>query len=205
MKLLYSATSPFVRKVMFVAIELGLADRIELLPCAAHPVNRDPRIVASNPLGKVPTLISDDGVAVYDSRVICEYLEAIAGSAFIFPATGPARWRALTEQSLADGILDAGLLVRYESAVRPETYRYDPWIAAQMDKIMASLGEIEKLAADFGDRLDIGTISVSCALGYLDFRYPQLVWRQSCPVAGAWFAAMGERRSMQQTFPGLPT
>src|SRR5260221_10537422 len=114
MKLFFSPASPFVRKVLVVAIELGMEGRIERLPSAVHPVNRDQAVVAKNPLGQVPTLLLDDGTPLHDSRVICEYLDAQAGGARLFPAPGAARWQALTEQSVADGLLDAAILSRYE-------------------------------------------------------------------------------------------
>src|SRR5690606_38776840 len=113
MKIYFSPASPFVRKCMAVAHETGLVDRIEKLPSAANPVNRDRTVIASNPLGQVPTLITDDGQALYDSRVICEYLDDLGGGK-LFPATGKARWQALADQALADGILGAALLARYE-------------------------------------------------------------------------------------------
>ena len=122
MKLYFSPTSPYVRKCLVSAHELGLVDRIQLLAANAHPVQRDATLIASNPLGKVPTLLTDDGTPLYDSRVICEYLDHLAGGS-LFPRTGDARWAALTLQSLADGMLDAALLARYEQAVRPEPLR----------------------------------------------------------------------------------
>lgn len=200
MKLFYSAASPYVRKCLVIAYELGLAARIELLTAAAHPVNRDATIVARNPLGKVPTLLTDEDVALYDSRVICEYLDDLGKGAF-FPAPGPARWRALTEQSLGDGILDAALLVRYETAVRPEALRWDDWTRGQMDKIETGIAQIEKGAAGYGDRFDIGTISMASALGYLDLRFASLGWRDRYPATAKWFAAIGERASMRATVP----
>lgn len=205
MKLFHAAASPFVRKVMITAIELGLDERIELLASAAHPVRRDPRIIACNPLGKVPTLITEEGLALYDSSVICEYLDSIASPPGLFPSKGSARWSALRDQALAGGVLDAGLLVRYENAIRPEDCRYQPWIAGQMDKIATALRALETLACAFGGRVDIGTISVACALGYLDFRYQELDWRRSCPEVGRWFADFSRRESMQRTVPGLPS
>src|SRR5690606_8322753 len=119
MKIYFSPASPFVRKCLVVAAEVGLADRIEKLPSNAHPVNRDSTIAATNPLGQVPTFFTGEGQAIHDSRVICEYLNNLAG-ADLFPADAKKRWQALTEQSLADGILDAALLARYEATVRPE-------------------------------------------------------------------------------------
>ena len=122
MKLFYAAPSPFVRKCLVAAHELGLRERIELVPASPHPVNRSAAIIAHNPLGKIPTLIDDDGTVLYDSRVICEYLNA-QGDGHLIPAAGPTRWRALVEQSLGDGIMDAAVLARYETAARPESLR----------------------------------------------------------------------------------
>jgi len=199
-KLFYSATSPFVRKCLVAAHELGLSDRIELLPVNVSPVKRDRTVVASNPLGQVPTLITDDGAAIYDSRVIFEYLNALAGGA-LMSDEGEERWKALTEQALADGMLDAAILARYETAVRPENLRWKEWTAGQIDKITCGLDELEKRAADFGDRVDLGTISFACALAYLDLRYQHLEWRQSRPNAAAWFEWFGGRESMVTTRP----
>jgi len=189
-----------VRKCMVVAHELGLADRLTLLPAAAHPVNRDRQLVASNPLGKVPTLLTDEGAALYDSRVICEYLDHVGGNR-LFPAAGPARWRALAEQALGDGILDAALLVRYEANARPEPLRWADWTAGQMDKIACGLRTLEAGASGFGDRVDIGTITLACVLGYLDFRFAHLAWRNDHPQAAAWFERFGARPSLQATLP----
>lgn len=125
MKLHFSPTSPYVRKCMVSAHELGVADRITLLPSKAHPVDRDATLVATNPLGKVPAFITDDGLVLYDSRVICEWLDS-SFNGRLFPREGTARWHALVLQSLADGILDAALLARYEEAARPEALRCGP-------------------------------------------------------------------------------
>jgi glutathione S-transferase len=200
MKLFYSPASPYVRKCLVVAHEVGLADRIERLACAANPVNRDRSIVAVNPLGKVPTLITDDGTALYDSRTICEYLNALGGGSLV-PASGAARWRVLTEQALGDGILDAALLARYEGAMRPEALRWPEWTAGQLDKIACGLAEIEAHAPSWGDAFDLGKITLACALGYLDFRFADLDWRARAPQAAAWHARIGARASMQATMP----
>ncbi|MFM2121390.1 MAG: hypothetical protein RL722_2858, partial [Pseudomonadota bacterium] len=119
MKLYFSPTSPYVRKCLVVARELGVDGQIQLIGSNAHPVKRDQSIVAANPLGKVPVLVTDEGRALYDSRVICEYLDARYGAGRILPASGEARWNVLTLQALADGMLDAALLVRYEQIARP--------------------------------------------------------------------------------------
>lgn len=198
MKLFYSTTSPFVRKVLVLAHELGLAEKIEKIPAKAHPVNREVSLVAKNPLGKVPALILEDGGVLYDSRVIAEYLDHVGGGGF-FPAAGAARWRTLTEQALADGLLDAALLIRYERFVRPPDRQWKDWEKGQFEKVETALGAIEGLIPQLG--FTIGAITIACALGYLDFRYPELGWRQDHPKAARWFAEFEKRPSMQVTMP----
>lgn len=201
MKMFYASASPFVRKCMVVAHEAGLADRIEKLPGVAHPVKTDTSIAAVNPLGQVPTFLTDDGQALFDSRVICEYLDDL-GQGSMFPRTGAARWRALTEQSLADGILDAAILARYEITARPEEFQWSGWTQAQMKKIDASLDYFEKGADTYEKgHVDIGAITLGCALGYLDFRFTDYDWRTARPQLSAWFKIFEERPSMRDTAP----
>jgi len=200
MKIFSAAASPFVRKCLVAAAELGLRERIELVSAAAHPVNRDKNVVAHNPLGKIPTLLADDGSVLYDSRVICEYLNAL-GDGHLLPREGKARWSVLAEQSLADGICDAAVLTRYETFARPEPLRWNEWIAGQLEKVTSGLDLIEERAAGFADRVDLGTIAFGCALGYLDFRFASLAWRDNRPHAAAWFERFGERPSMIDTRP----
>jgi glutathione S-transferase len=200
LKIFYSAASPFVRKCLVLADELGLSARLERVPAAAHPVNRDRTIIAHNPLGKVPTLITDEGTVLYDSRVICEYLDELAGGGMI-PRRGPQRWRVLVEQSLADGIGDAAVLARYETALRPEALRWSDWAAGQLAKVACGLAELESRAVSFGDRVDVGTIAFACALGYLDYRFASLAWRDRHPNSAAWFEWFGGRDSMVATRP----
>jgi glutathione S-transferase len=200
MKLFHSPFSPFVRKVTVVAHELGLAERIELLPSAAHPTQRDASILAVHPLAQVPILITDEGHALADSRVICEYLDALAGGG-VFPSSGPARWTALGDQSTADGLLDAALLLRYELTVRGEGDRSVAWIAGQTAKIEGVLDHFEAGAEALADRVDIGTITVACALGYLDVRFPDLIWRRRAPALGRWADGFAARPSMEATKP----
>jgi glutathione S-transferase len=198
LKLHYSPTSPFVRKCVVAAHELHIIDQIELIPASAHPVNRDMKLVALNPLGKLPTLEIDGGTTLYDSRVICEYLNVLAGGNLI-PAQGEARWAALVGQALADGLMDAAVLTRYEKAARPEKLQWEEWVSGQLAKVTSALAEIERRANTFAERVDVGTISIACALGYLDFRYANLAWRNSCPTAAAWFERFGARESMAAT------
>jgi len=199
MKIHFSPASPFVRKCMAAAHELGLADRIERLPSAAGPVDRDASIIVSNPLGQVPTFFTDDGQVLYDSRVICEYLDDLAQGS-LFPR-GQTRWRTLTEHALADGMLGAALLARYETALRPEALRWDAWYEGQMGKVRDGLRQLETRAADLHGRVDIGTLAVGCALGYLDFRYPAFDWRGGHPALARWFETFNQRPSMQVTLP----
>lgn len=201
MKLFFSPASPYVRKVLVVASELGLADRIEKLPSAASPIKADQTIVVHNPTGKVPTLLTDDGMSLFDSRVICEYIDSIDGTQRIFPAAGPARWNALREQAIGDGLLDAALLARYEGFMRPEELRWEAWTTGQLTKIDVSLAAIEAVADSFGDRVDIGTITIGCALHYLDFRFAHRPWREANPRAAAWFERFSQRESMKASSP----
>ncbi|MGH7487713.1 MAG: glutathione S-transferase N-terminal domain-containing protein, partial [bacterium] len=158
MKLHYSQTSPFARKVMVVAHERGLAGRIELMPANTSPVEPHAGIARDNPLAQIPSLILDDGSTLYDSRVIAEYLDALAG-AKLFPAPGPHRWTSLRQQALADGLLDAAILIRYERVLRPDEKKWAEWIDGQFGKIMRALDVFESEVASLEKTLTIGTIS----------------------------------------------
>ena len=199
MKILFSPFSPFVRKCLVSGMELGLNEHITLLPCSAHPVSRDHKIIAFNPLGKVPTFFTDEGQVLYDSRVICEYLNDLAHGSLI-PATGLARWETLTLQSLADGMLDAAVLARYEDAARPEAFRWAEWTAAQLDKVETSLAALNADPQKLADRVDIGTIAVGCALWYLDLRFADLGWRERHPHVASWYAGYSQRPEMAATW-----
>lgn len=201
MKLIYAPTSPFVRKVMVVARECGLDGAIETAFNPASPLQRDPALVDHNPLGKIPALVLDDGEVIYDSPVICEYLAATSGDAVVFPPNGPARWKALTEQALADGLLDAAIANRYETVVRPEEKRWQGWTDAQLAKVRGALDRIEAIAPTLGETPTIGAITIGCALGYLDFRYAHLNWREGRPNTAHWFARFDERPAMATTRP----
>lgn len=199
MKIFFSPASPYVRKVMVVAHELGLADRIEKLPSAAGPVARDATIRQHNPIGQVPTFLTDDGTVLYDSRVVCEYLDDV-GSGQMF-GSGPTRWRNLTDAALGDGLLGAALLARYEAVLRPEALRWPDWTAGQMSKITDAVDRMEAMSDELDDRVDIGTVTFACALGYLDFRFPDFDWRSARPRVTAWFDSFSERSSMVSTKP----
>lgn len=198
-ELFHAPTSPYVRKVMVCAIELGLVDRIVKLPSAAHPLKRDARIAAFNPLAKVPAAKLADGTLLFDSRVICEYLDDLGGGA-LFPRC-PERWQVLTEQALGDGLLDAALSARYETTCRSDEIRSADWIDGQMTKIVAALDQMEETVVVFGSRISIGSLTIACALGYLDFRYASFDWRKSRPALASWFADISERPSLRDSYP----
>lgn len=201
MPLFFASTSAYVRKVMVCATVLGLADEIERLDSAAHPVVRDDRIAAFNPLAKVPALRTESGICLYDSRVICEYLNARA-QGDLFPQQGEARWQSLARQALGDGVIDAALLARYEFSTRPPEKQWPDWADAQLKKVAAALADIERQVSDFSHRPnDIGLIAIGCALGYLDFRFAELDWRASHPLTAAWFAVFDAHPAMVATRP----
>ncbi|MEK0083630.1 glutathione S-transferase [Benzoatithermus flavus] len=201
MKLHSNPASPFGRKVKVTAIETGLFDRLEINNVQTSAVGPDLGLVADNPLGKIPCLVLDDGSALYDSRVICEYLDTLHGGARLFPAEGPARWTALRLQALGDGIMDAAILARYETFLRPENLRWPAWVDGQLDKVVRALDRLEAEADELGKRLDIGTIALACALGYLDFRFAAMSWRSTRPRLAAWFELFAARESMLRTLP----
>ncbi len=205
LKLLYAPTSPYVRKVVACAHFSGLIDQIELLDSAANPVRRDDRIAVHNPLAKVPTLILPDGQSLFDSRVICEYLADLGQNTHLFPAAGPRRWQALGQQALGDGLLDAALLARYEVLARPEQSQWQGWRDAQLVKVNACLQVIEQQAATLAQREPtIGELTLACALGYLDFRFPELDWRAGRPNAARWEAEVRALPALQSTIPHEP-
>jgi len=201
MKLWYSPPSPFARKVRVVAIELGLAGRIELVLTPVVPIEPNPALVPQNPLVKLPTLEAEDGSVLYDSRTICEYLDGLAGGGRLFPASGPARWDALRRQALGDGIMDAGILRRYELVLRPEALRWAEWLRGQQAKIDHALDAGERDAAQWRDAFDIGHVTLACALGWLDFRFGEFDWRDQRPALAAWYARAAKRPSLVQTVP----
>ena len=199
MKMYFSPSSPFVRKVLVSAIELDLEHRIERLACAVGVIDRDATVIAHNPLGQVPTLITDEGVALHDSRVICEYLDAIAGGGRLFPAPIAPRFRALVLQSIADGLLNAAVLGRQEMTLRPKEKFWEPWRNAQLAKIESVLDRMDVSSRELHDRFDIGPIATACALSYLDFRYPDYDWRTGRNALADWYTTVSSRPSMART------
>ena len=150
MKLYFSPASPYVRKVTVVAHETGQFAGLELVTERSSPVNPNPEVAVANPLVKVPTLVPDAGPALFDSPVICEYLDSLHDGAKLFPAAGSARWLALRNQALADGILDAAILYRYEITLRPEALRWSDWLDGQMAKVNAAIALAARNEGHYG-------------------------------------------------------
>jgi glutathione S-transferase len=201
MKLISVSASPFVRKVRALIIELGLKDTVTLQDLGAvTPVSNNLELNARNPLGMVPALELDDGSSLYDSPVICEYLNQIADGPF-FPTQAELRFQTLGLQALGDGILDLSVALRYETAMRPEALRWQDWIDHQNEKIARGLDTLEIKCETFNSSPLIGEMTIACTLGYRDFRYADDDWRAGRPALTAWFEQMMQRASLQQTMP----
>jgi glutathione S-transferase len=202
MKLWYSPTSPFVRKVIAAAHELGIADRIEIVEAATSPINRHSGLGELNPVGKIPAMVTDDGQVLYDSRVICAYLESLKPGSALTPASGADRFRSMTLEALGDAIMDAAVLARYETHLRPEDLRWKGWLEGQLTKVWAALDSMEKDWLPFLEgRMTMGHIAAAAALGYLDFRYADSNWRNGRPGLAKWFDAFAKRPSMVASAP----
>lgn len=201
MRLYSSTTSPFVRKVRVVLQELGIADRCEIVPVVSPPHEPDADLGKANPLNKLPTLELDDGTMLYDSAVICEYLDAVHGRGRLLPASGVARWQILRTQALADGIVDAGILVRFESVMRPPELVWKPWVEGQRLKVTQGLTELESTIDRQPPELDLGGIAIACMVGWLEFRGLEPNLRQTFPRLAAWNDTLQKRPSLAATKP----
>jgi len=202
MTLFHNPLSPFVRKVMVLLHETGQQDRVALQDCVLTPVSPDAALNQDNPLGKIPALRLADGTVIHDSRVILDYLDHQHVGNPLIPCEGSARWRRLTLASMADGIMDAAVLVRYEQALRAPEKHWEEWLEAQREKIRRGLAVLEREAiAELTSHFDVAAISVACALGYLDLRFPDLGWRDANPQLANWYFAVSQRPSMIATQP----
>jgi glutathione S-transferase len=201
MKLYYTPTSPFVRKVLVTARELGLADLIETVLLRPSPTQVDATLSRENPLNKIPALALDEGGSLYDSPVICEYLDALAGGGRLLPPAGGARWDVLRTQALADGVLDASILVFYERANRPKELHWAPWLDGQTQKALQGLDALDVQVGRFGDAPDLGQIAAACAVGWLEFRAPFGDIRAGRERLFAWYERFAARPSMVATAP----
>lgn len=200
MRLFYSPTSPYARKIVVLLAEAGKSDAVTFVAGSGSPIDAGNAPLAQNPLGKIPALERDDGVALYDSRVITRYLDDRFQTGF-YPA-GARQWETLTLEATADGMLDAALLMVYESRVRPEEKRFAPWVEGQWAKVERALDALEsRWMAHLHGPLDMGQIAVGCALGYVDFRHDARNWREGRPALAAWEAGFAARDSMKASVP----
>lgn len=201
MKLVYSPRSPYARKVMVTAIELGLDKELELISeQVGIGVKNEPYTSAINPLGKVPALILEDGTALSDSAVIVEYLDDVAGGGRLIPR-GAARWRVLSEHSIVQGMTDSIVSARRERSARPKELFWKVWDDDQMARIWQALGWFEARPGSLAGPLNVAQIGLVCGIGYMDFRMPENPWRGEFPKVAAFFAEMEKRPSFVATKP----
>ena len=198
MKLYSSLASPYVRKVSVVLIETGLDNSVEKINTNVW----DPKaeIIKFNPLGKVPTLIVDDTTIIYDSPIICEYLDSLHDGEKLFPINGTNRWQALKHQAEGDGMMNSGIIALLESR-RPKELINKKWIERQNLVTLRVLDNLENNIEDLQGIFNIGHISIACSLGWFDFRFPDLEWRRDHPGLADWFEFISERPSMINTMP----
>ncbi|MCW5605958.1 MAG: glutathione S-transferase, partial [Burkholderiales bacterium] len=189
MKLYWSTRSPFARKVMIFAHEAGLADHIECVRTFVTMSRPNRELMRENPLGKIPTLIADDGKVLYDSTVICEYLDSLHDGPRLFPAPDAARWEALRRHALGDNMLDNLVLWRNERT-RPQAQQSAEMHEAFDIKIRTAVSFLEHEADDLvRTPVGIGHVAIGCVLGYIDFRFPELAWRDGHARLAAWYGA----------------
>lgn len=202
MKLFHTPTSPFVRKVMVAAHELGVESRIETTFLRPTPVKADPELSRINPLSKIPALVLENGTALFDSRVICEYLQTLAApERAIVPAAGLERFRVLRTQALCDGILEAGVAVFYERTMRPQELHWKNWLDGQTEKARQGLDELERQAPSFGDAVTLGQICAAVTFAWFEFRSPIGDVRTGRPELTRWYERFAQRPSMHITIP----
>ena len=203
MKLSYSQTSPYVRKVMVLLHETGQLADVTLAETATTPIAPDDGLLSRNPLGKVPALERPDGPTLYDSRVICAYLDERKDGKLY--GKGQHRWDVLTLEATADGILDAALLMVYETRLRPEDKRMEAWVDGQWGKIARACAALNtRWVSQLSGPVDMGQIAVACALAYVDYRLDARGWRTGNDALADWFARFESRPSMKATVPPAP-
>ncbi|MEL6466416.1 MAG: glutathione S-transferase [Pseudomonadota bacterium] len=198
MKLLMAGPSPFVRKVLVLLHETGQAEDVETVTVTAAPGGTDATLKAANPVGKIPALVRDEGPTLYDSKVICRFLDARA-EAGLYPEKG---WDTLVLEATADALMEAAVLMIYEKRFRPEEIWSTEWIEAQWGKVEGALDALNaRWMSHLAGPMDIGHIGVACGLGYLDFRHGDRDWRKGRDALTAWYEAFLARPSMQATEP----
>lgn len=201
LRLCWSPRSPFVRRVMVAAHELNLAGRITCIDTVVGMTGCHAQLMRINPLNKIPTLITDDGFVLSDTVLICQYLDSVATPPRLFPQTHSARMQSMRWHALGHGLTDLLVLWRNER-LRPAEQQHPPTIAAWRAKFTATLAALDREAGQLHDApVCIGQIAIACAVGYLDFRFPDLAWRDGVPALSGWFGQFEQRASMQATMP----
>lgn len=206
MKLFWTPASPFVRKVMVTAIELNLQNRIEIHPTfwphewGSRTVKFDDEFIGANPIGRIPTLITDDGIAIPESNWICEYLDSLSGKPTLLPRSGPERWKAVRALAIADGAIEAMIARRAES-LRKGAEKSQDFLGKQRDRIARCLDTIEREITALETGLTLAHISTGIGCGYMDFRYPEDNWRNGRPRVAEWYQNFAVRPSMVKTVP----
>src|ERR1700761_1524814 len=201
MKLSFSAASPFARKVRISAIELGLIDKIELVPTSVAPATANDEYSKITPLKKLPVLILGDGSVILDSYVIVEYLDELAGGGKLIPINGPDRWRVKSDHSLLQGMLDSMLLCRYENMVRAKELKWQGWADDHWNRAWLGMARFNDKPEVLSRPLDIVQIALACVLGYADYRYADCGWRNAYPNLEAFYTRMMQRPSLQISVP----
>jgi glutathione S-transferase len=201
MKLTFSPSSPFARKVRIAAIELGLLDKIELVPTTVAPGQPNPEYSKIYPLKKLPAMILANGDIIVDSYVIVEYLDELAGGGKLIPASGPTRWKVKSDHSMLQAMLDSMLLCRYEKMVRPQGLQWQAWSDDHWNRAWTGMAHFEKQSDMLSRPLDISQIALVCVLGYADFRFADCGWRKAYPKLDAFHEKMLARPSVKISVP----
>jgi glutathione S-transferase len=199
MKLYTWPTSPFGAKVKAVAKAVHLYDELDII--SMHPWEIDSHLVQLNPLGKIPILLLENGLILYDSPVICEYLDDLSEYESLFPKEEPNRWLALRQQAEADGLMDAAVLARYETHFRPEYLQSQDWLHRQLRVINRTLDHFNRSSSDWDHSLTIGTITIATCLSYLTLRYPALNWSEGREHLRSWYEKMLNFSCISETIP----
>ena len=199
MKLIYSPASPFVRKTVVLAHELGMIDKIELVPVATTALNTANEAKSANPLGKIPVLLRDNDTSLFDSRVICRFLNDMA-EGNLYPSDN--LYDVLTLEALADGMMESAVSMVYEKRLRAQEQQSPDWIEAQWGKVTSALATLDQgQMSALNGSLNMGQIGVACALSYLDFRHSDRNWRKDHAQLSDWHTAFCDRKSMRATEP----
>jgi len=196
MKIYGDIISPFVRMSMVCGYEAGLGDKVTLAETKVSPVEANNNLVPVAPLGKIPVLVTDHGHAVYDSRVIMEYLCHVAGNSTLIPDDGVKRFKVLTLQALAQGMGDASVGYRYETGVRPKEFQWEGWKSRQKARVVAAFDDLEKNWLQILSEVNVGSIAVAVVLDYIDFRMPEWAWRDGRKGLVTFHEAFSKRPSM---------